>query len=757
MLNSNNTFVTDQNLKDLVKNLNNKNTEQAVLIYNDINKNTSDLNYEIDRAQRKEAELTDRVDEINLDSITRNNQLEDKFDDLIRKLESNHRNDKQQLQASIDEEKLARQLGLSQHYQTLSASISSLDKALTDSNDGAIAKQINLLRGQLITYTDNSDQNINIRLDREIASRNTFESSYNQFVESINDRVTAEIRGVNTTIDSHISQFSELSVAMSEHIQDKDNPHGITPEAIGAASIDLVTDISSKVDENTSSTVKNSGDQRLTGNLILAKDATQIGGNLTIEGDLVVNGATITQNRETQLLEDNFLLLNSAASNSTSPAGLAVRLTENSAAGIVYDPVKNDFFVGEGTIAVDGQFNFNQDQDKKILTVKDDLTDRHLLIWDASSNSVVDGGTYSEESLSDLFASWEAHNNLSTSVDQNSAAILNIQDLKQNKEDQNLNTQAKKLVDAINELKANHEDHVTKSNNPHTVTWYQLVDQGNVFTGQQPAMNGLASPGVSDQAARQYHVHPSDTNRAPINHASGSGQYGVATYSEYGHVKFDLEINAESENPVPGKVINNYVNQALASLETEQLSLDKSQTISNIKQTAGVLEIQCQPIEIQKSQVIGLEASLDSINEAINDIDLSSKDRANTLSADLAETNNRVSQIISDNQSLAEELKELIQEEALTRSTADQSIANNVETRLLSVNATLEQTNTRLSEVASIVDGFKDILNSFESLVSKINAGTVDPNQNFVLTFRKNEDSDSWNAKFIGMNEGELV
>lgn len=52
-----------------------------------------------------------------------------------------------------------------------------------------------------------------------------------------------------------------------------------------------------------------------------------------------------------------------------------------------------------------------------------------------------------------------------------------------------------------------------------------------------PAMDGTASAGSSTQWAKGDHVHPSDTSRAPVGHASSSDTYGKGTSSNYGHVK----------------------------------------------------------------------------------------------------------------------------------------------------------------------------------------------------------------------------
>lgn len=52
-----------------------------------------------------------------------------------------------------------------------------------------------------------------------------------------------------------------------------------------------------------------------------------------------------------------------------------------------------------------------------------------------------------------------------------------------------------------------------------------------------PSMDGTAAVGTSTKYAREDHVHPTDTSRAPTNHASSATTYGTGTSGDYGHVK----------------------------------------------------------------------------------------------------------------------------------------------------------------------------------------------------------------------------
>lgn len=58
----------------------------------------------------------------------------------------------------------------------------------------------------------------------------------------------------------------------------------------------------------------------------------------------------------------------------------------------------------------------------------------------------------------------------------------------------------------------------------------------NVAATATPSMDsGNGNVGSSSKYAKEDHVHPTDTSRAPTNHATPSTTYGVSTASNYGH------------------------------------------------------------------------------------------------------------------------------------------------------------------------------------------------------------------------------
>jgi len=63
-------------------------------------------------------------------------------------------------------------------------------------------------------------------------------------------------------------------------------------------------------------------------------------------------------------------------------------------------------------------------------------------------------------------------------------------------------------------------------------------------TSSNIKMNGVQAIGSSGKPAHSDHVHPTDSSRAPTNHASAATTYGVGSSSVFGHVKMGSSIDA---------------------------------------------------------------------------------------------------------------------------------------------------------------------------------------------------------------------
>ena len=166
---------------------------------------------------------------------------------------------------------------------------------------------------------------------------------------------------------------------------------------VGLGNVDNTADLDKPVSTATQTALNakigNTGAQSIAGNLTLVSDSGG-NGNLVVQGDLTVQGTTITEEHETLNVVDNLIVTNSEGASLTDLSGVAIRKNETDTYGLLYDPVSDSVKLGLGTIDAEGDFAFNPGEGKPV-TIRDDsanLTDGHLLEWDSTENKVVDGG-----------------------------------------------------------------------------------------------------------------------------------------------------------------------------------------------------------------------------------------------------------------------------------------------------------------------------------------------------------------------------
>lgn len=89
-----------------------------------------------------------------------------------------------------------------------------------------------------------------------------------------------------------------------------------------------------------------------------------------------------------------------------------------------------------------------------------------------------------------------------------------------------------------------------------------------------PKMDGTAAVGTSAKYAREDHVHPTDTSRAPTSHASTATTYGKGTNTNYGHVKLSDATDSTSSTSGGTAATPKAVSAALAAAKSYADSLD---------------------------------------------------------------------------------------------------------------------------------------------------------------------------------------
>lgn len=146
----------------------------------------------------------------------------------------------------------------------------------------------------------------------------------------------------------------------------------------------------------------------LTGNLIIQDANVEITkttdgkGNLTVGGNLKVNGTTTTVDAETLAVKDNLIVTNSGNTELVNLSGLAIKTgnkdaDENAIAyGILYDPATSADSVKLGLGSINkttNEFTFKTATDANPVATRDDstkLTDNHLLVWNSAKHTLID-------------------------------------------------------------------------------------------------------------------------------------------------------------------------------------------------------------------------------------------------------------------------------------------------------------------------------------------------------------------------------
>lgn len=578
-----------------------KNLEVQSTIQTEIKSNDSALKDEI--SQRK---LEDQKLQQSLEAYSK--RVED--------LDSNFKQ-------SIQTEKTDRQAAIANEASTRESQLNSLQSQLQreiTSTSQIINSTIDTTRSELSSEYKLGDQTLQSLLSQEISDRSSAIESLQSQLNSeiarreVGDKLTQE------TLETHLTSVQALPTQLTEHKENKNNPHGVTAEQIGAAKqVDLLN-LSYKFDafETTNlDTLKdqvhqiesdvenlevnmisvNGSNQTLTGDLTIIKN-NEASGDLVVEGDLIVKGSTKTVKQETLEVSDSLIVINSDGSDLLGiNSGLAILTSPTTAYGITYNTTTDSVNLGSGQINSKGMFIPDANESYPILTRSNssEFINGHVLIWDADNNRVIDGGALPNKiELSKEFVLLNDYNKDINTI-QNNILVLNNKDIELTSLLNNLNisvnkkvdltptnidgtyqlnTTKKNIIDAINENKNSIDGHITSTNNPHNVTLEQLNGEPKIitknsafnknFSDSNPLMNGSAAAGTSTLVSRADHIHPTDTTRAPLDHSSETTTYGVGTTSKYGHVRVDASISSTSSNPVQNKVIKSYVDEELA-------------------------------------------------------------------------------------------------------------------------------------------------------------------------------------------------
>lgn len=174
----------------------------------------------------------------------------------------------------------------------------------------------------------------------------------------------------------------------------------------------------------------------------LDKAGGSITGNLTIGGNLIVNGATTSIDSTTLKVSDK--LIEVAKDNTaklTTPAGIVVPKYDGTNYGALV--IDSDGNAQVGDVKLDSSGNIDvTNSDLQILTTREGLTDGNLVKWDGTKKTLVPDTTVASNASSAL-----------SKANANATEISTIKTTYQTKTDNTLGTTSKTVVGAINEVK----------------------------------------------------------------------------------------------------------------------------------------------------------------------------------------------------------------------------------------------------------------------------------------------------------------
>lgn len=118
-------------------------------------------------------------------------------------------------------------------------------------------------------------------------------------------------------------------------------------------------------------------------------------GNVFIQGNLTIEGKTIEQETESLRVKDNMIVVNADGAILQKLAGLGIKTNTTKVYGIVYDPTSDSVKLGLGNINTSTKdFSFDSEEGEPI-AIRDDnskISDKHVLIWDATKHKLIDSG-----------------------------------------------------------------------------------------------------------------------------------------------------------------------------------------------------------------------------------------------------------------------------------------------------------------------------------------------------------------------------
>ena len=269
----------------------------------------------------------------------------------------------------------------------------------------------------------------------------------------------------------------------------------------------------------------------------LDKAGGSVTGDLTIGGNLTVNGTTTSIDSTTLKVSDK--LIEVAKDNTeklTTPAGIVVPKYDGTSYGALVIDGDGNAQVGDVKLNASGNIDVTN-SDLQILATREGLTDGNLVKWDDTKKTLVPDTTVASNASSAL-----------SKANANATEISTIKTTYQTKTDNTLGTTSKTVVGAINEVKGTADSALSKANANATeisnlkngTTKAKKAETADKVENKLTVGNGTTSVQFDGSAAKNVTLGTSDFS---VSETSGTLSVGLSntgvTAGEYTVIKVD--------------------------------------------------------------------------------------------------------------------------------------------------------------------------------------------------------------------------
>ena len=271
----------------------------------------------------------------------------------------------------------------------------------------------------------------------------------------------------------------------------------------------------------------------------LDKAGGSVTGDLTIGGNLTVNGTTTSIDSTTLKVSDK--LIEVAKDNTvklTTPAGIVVPKYDGTSYGALVIDGDGNAQVGDVKLDASGNIDVTN-SDLQILATREGLTDGNLVKWDDTKKTLVPDTTVASNASSAL-----------SKANANATEISTIKATYQTKTDNTLETSSKTVVGAINEVKGTADSALSKANANATeisnlkngTTKAKKAETADKVENKLTVGNGTTSVQFDGSAAKNVTLGTSDFS---VSETSGTLSVGLSntgvTVGQYSAVNVDAK------------------------------------------------------------------------------------------------------------------------------------------------------------------------------------------------------------------------